>query len=359
MKLKYISFAAIALAVTASSCSKHDLFEENGTAGDRVPTVYYEVGSTACKAGESFSFKGKYYTEDGYTPDHTEIWYSVVRDESAAATVKLAGSLSYTKTVTENKLMRENQSIISFPHSAAEWTGKEFVINASVPTSSTLAPVSWNAPGEWDQEKFETYYPAEFAPEFCEKVIEYLTKDSTYYSSLRTVFVNYNFTNAQFAEMNAKYGLKFPTDIKEDTPEDASTDRASRWFSTTEASDSKIIGYYYITVNDQGQTIINEVGKDYVNPDVNLYPVYDAAPWVFCRYSDDTGSILATVRAEYMPAFKDLLGTISFSEWIYDSSNQNYAVAFQRDYSLESQFRAYDNEGHEGISADTRVISIN
>jgi len=359
MKLKYISFAAIALSVMVSSCEKHDLFEEKGKAGSRVPNAYWEVGSTTCKAGEAFSFKGKYYTQDGMLPDHSEVWYSIIRDESAAATVKLAGSLSYTQTVTDNRVIRENQSIITFPHSQAEYSGTEYVVNASVPTSATLSPLSWTNPDEWDQEKFDTYYPDDFTSEFCEKVIEYLTKDSTYYSNLRTVYINYNFTNEQFKAVNEKYNLNFPTDINTESETDASSDKSDRWYATKTADPKKIVGYYYITVNELGQTIVHEVPADYVNPEVRLYPVYDSAPWVFCRYNDDAGAILETVRAEYIPAFKELLGQISFPEWIYDSTEKVYNVNFKREYSLSAQYRVYDTKGHEGIASDTRVISLN
>lgn len=360
MKTKYISFAAAALALLATSCDKHDIFK-NGTTGERVPTTYWELGSTTCKAGEAFTFKGKYYTEDGHVPDRSEIWYSVIRDESAAATVKLAGNLSYTQTVTDNRVLRENQSIAVFPHAEAVYSeeDKAFVINSTVGTSATLAPLSWTNPEEWDQERFDGYYPQGFTDEFCAKVVDYLTKDSLYYNNLRTVYINYPFTNEQFAEINAKYGLKFPTDIKTTSESDASSDKSDRWFATKTADESKIVGYYYITVNDLGQTIIHEVAKDYVNPDVNLYPVYESAPWVFCRYNDDAGAILETVRAEYIPAFKELLGSIAFKDWIYDSSEKVYSIAFKREYSLESQFRVYDTEGNEGIAADTRVISLN
>lgn len=359
MKTKHISFAALAaMALVSSSCDKHDLLNKIEP-GEKVPTTYWEVGSTACKAGEEFSFKGKYYTEDGYKPDRTEVWYEVVRDESAAATVKLAGSLNYTQTVTDNRIMRENQSIISFPHSAAEWSDKDkcYVINSSVPTSSTLAPLTWNNPSDWDQEKFDSYYPEDFADGFCEKVIDYLIQPS-YYNNLRTVYINYNFSNEQFAEINQKFGTAFPTDIKTTSEADASSDKSDRWFATKTPDEKKIVGYYYITVVDE-KTVINEVPKDYVNPDVKLYPVYDSAPWIFCRYSDDAGTILESVRDEYIPAFKALLEQISFKDWIYDSAEKVYTVTFKRDYSLNAQFRAYDTEGHEGIASDVRTISLN
>ena len=42
----------------------------------------------------------------------------------------------------------------------------EYVLTDSFPTSRTLAPVTWVNPEEWDQEKFDSYYPATFQDEF-------------------------------------------------------------------------------------------------------------------------------------------------------------------------------------------------
>lgn len=359
MKAKYISLAALSVMALVSSCDKHDLLDKV-VPGDKVPASYWEVGSTACKAGESFSFKGKYYTEDGNVPDRSEVWYEIVREESAAATVKLAGNLKYTQTATDSRIIRENQSIIAFPHSQAVNSPEDkcFVINSTVPTSSTLAPLTWNNPSDWDQQKFDSYYPADFTKEFCDKVIDYLINNESYYSNLRTVYINYNFTNDQFAAVNAKYGTALPTDITTESEADASSDKSDRWFATKTADESKIVGYYYITVQDD-KTVINEVPKDYVNPDVKLYPVYESAPWIFCRYDDNAGAILESVREAYLPAFQDLLSQISFKEWIYDSAEQVYTVTFKRDYSLNAQFRVYDTNGHEGIASDVRTISLN
>ena len=219
MNIKYCSLTLALVGLALGSCAKHDLIGDNAQLGQRVPTTYWELGASVCKAGEEFSFKGKYYTEDGYTPDHSEIWYSIERSESAAASVKLPGStLSFTQTVNSSEIVRSNQRIISFPHSMAEWNGTEYIITASVPTSATLSPVDWKSPAEWDQEKFDTYYPADFADEFCKKVVEYLTKDSTYMTALQNTYINYPFTNEQFAAVNAKYGVDLPADIDETKP---------------------------------------------------------------------------------------------------------------------------------------------
>ena len=360
MKLQYkLSIMALGL-MAFTSCDIHDPIDDVVDPGQYVPTCYWEVGSTTCKAGESFTFQGKYYTEHEFTPDHSEVWYSVLREENASAGMKLTSLMAYTKTYSKTDTVRSNQMIVSFPHSEAVWDGYEYVITGEVPTSPNLAPLIWNTPDTWDQKRFDGYFPANFKEEFCADVVDRFTRDSTYYSALRDVYMKYPFPNSQFAEVNTKYGVNLPTDIKyTEDEQEAVSDKSDRWFATTEASEAAIIGYYYKTVDAEGRTIIHEVPKDYVNPDVNLYPVYNAADWVFCRYDDDLGAIISTVRAKYMPAFKELLQSVKFEEWTYDSGNRNYNISFDRKYSLQSRFYVFDTAGNKGRASDIRVISIN
>ena len=356
MKKSNILLALIAAAaVTLPACSTRDTLGEVLIVGQEVPTCSWEVGSTVCKAGESFSFHGKYNIPQGRKGNYCEVWYRVMRDESAGATVALAGtSLSYTKTFTSTDTMRAYQPIVRYDHSQAEWTDHMYEIDGVVEVSRTLSPVTWVEAEQWDADRFASYYPAEFAAEFNAEVINYLTQDS-YYNALRTVYINYPFTNEQFTEVNGKYGLHFVTDIDMSSDDQGAGAKSDAWYTNT----SNVVGYYYITVED-GKTIVHEVGLDAnLNDGKTYYEVYESAPWVFCRYNDDLGAIVSSVRAEYMPAFRDLLGTIAFRDWIYDSANKVYKVDFSRKYTLQSQFRVYDSEGEEGIASDIRDIAVN
>lgn len=365
MKFQYkLAFIAAGL-LAVSSCAKHDPIADQGELGQIVPSTFWSVGSSACKAGENFSFQGKYYTiNPAATIDHCEVWYNVARTESSSATAKLAGSvLKYTKTVAATDTVRDNQVIATFPHNEEYFSALDnaYIINATVPTSATLAPVDWKEVRNWDQDKFNLYYPAGFADEFRAEVIDLLTKDSTYYAGLKNVYINYPFTNEMFAAVNAEFGTNFPTDIKvSDDPQEAVSDKSDRWYETTEANEEKIIGWYYKDVDANGNTVIKEIsGKDKPTDGKNWYPVYDAAPWVFCRYDDDAGAIVRAVRAQYIPAFKKLMGVITFPEWIFDSAAGNYAVNFSRSYELNSQFKVVDSFGNVGIAPDVRVIKLN
>lgn len=367
---QYIIKGLMAAGVLAlGACANHDLIPDITEVGQAVPTVYWEVGSTVCKAGEEFSFQGKYTNVQGRTPLRSEVWYQVVRDDAAAVSAKLAGAaLNYTQSVAKNDTMRSYQCHASYPHKDEYWDGHQNIFTGVVPVSETLSPINWSDATEWDQERFDTYYPQGFAEEFLAKVIGYLTDAETadsYYGALRNVFINYNFTNAQLAPLGLE-GLDLSTD------DHGAAVKSDAWFQTSEADESKITGYYYITLDAAGKTVYNEIAKAEDAPEGTVtYPVYASAKWVFCRYDDNTGSIVSTVRPEYLPVFKTMLEVIPFPDWIYDSANAVYKLEFERKYSLVAQFRSYDKETsklndpnapeYEGVVApvEYKTISVN
>ncbi len=379
MKLQY-KLGIMALGLIAfTSCEKNDPFADHLEIGQRVPTCYWEVGSTACKAGGYFSFKGQYYTEDGHTPSHSEVWYTVARTDEGSATAKIAGpSFAYTKQINSTDTVRTDQSILRFDHSLAVWDGYEFVLTDSVPVSETLTPVSWNSPADWKAEvkNFNAYFPANFAEEF-EKAADSLIVTDANYNALRYLYINYAFSNERFAEINAQFGTEFPTDIKysETDAQEGATDKSTRWYDyanpKTSGKAPAVVGYYYTTIDKKGNPVYHEVKPDSVYADesgnmiwandstTRTYAVYDSAPWVFSRYDDDLGSVVSTVRPEYIAAFLALVEPITFDEWIYSDSDKKYIIAFKRNYFLNTGFRVFDTEGNVGIAHTSYKIDIN
>lgn len=354
MKLQY-KIACLALGVFAmSSCDRHDIINDVAPIGQAVPTCYWSLNSTVCKAGDSFTFQGKYYTDPEHTPDHSEVWYQIVRSEEASVLSKLGGtSLGYTHKSTRTDTVRTYQSMATFPHDPSLWDGYEFILNGSVPVSRTLSPVKWADIATWDQENFDAYYPAGFAEGFLNTVLGYLTDEATapsYYNALRSVYITYDFTNEQF-EANG-----FPAVDQSQ----AMADKSDRWFSTTVASDDAIVGYYYYTVEGDKNVVHEITIEENEHFDAApTYPVYKSAEWVFCRYDDNAGAIVSTVRNEWLPRFRSLLELIPFQDWIYDSANACYKVDFSRNYSLNAQFRVYDTDGNEGRAYDVLTITVN
>ena len=348
MKILNILGSVAVAAAVMSSCAVHDPFADNMEIGQVVPTVSWELSDVA-KAGGYVNFKAKYYTSAEHSIDHSEVWGLVTRTTSAAATCRLTTALSYTKTVNSTDTVRNSVKLASFDHSKAEWDGHEYVLVDSFPVSSTLAPVSWVDPEEFDEERFNMYYPSTFQDEFKAHVVEYLTRDSAYYNDLRNIYINYDFTAEQFEALNAKYGFSIPTETE-------SSNKSDLWFVNPDVVDH----YYYITVSDAGVKSEHEISTpDQAPAGVNVYDVYQSSPWVYSRYSDDTGGRITSVRKEYMPYWKELIEQIPFKDWIYNSSDKNYSVNFTRNYILYPTFRVFDETGKMGKDTETKQISLN
>ena len=336
------------MALLTASCAIHDPFADNGELGQVLPTVDWEQGSTVVKAGRYATFKGKYYTTAEKAIDHSEVWCLIKRQQTATATSKLTTSLAYTKNYSLTDTVRSSQMVATYPHSKAEWDGYGYVLTDSFPASRTLAPVAWVNPETWDQERFDSYYPSTFEQEFKAYMVNALTKDSTYYNDLRNVYIKYNFPIELFEQLNAQYGIDFPTDTTTD-------DKSNAWYTTDEVDH-----YYYITVADDGTAVYHEIANESDAPaGVNVQPVYKSAFWLFSRYSDDTGGKITAVRRQYMPYFKSMLETIPFTSWIYNTADKAYTVSFNRTYFLEPQFRVYDTDGKVGVTTDNKEVTLN
>ena len=361
MKLQYGIGAIAAALVAMTSCSMHDPYDEILEVGQAVPTVSIELGSTVANAGDSVSFKGKYYTDPEHTPARAEIWNNVVSSETAAATLTLTSALKYTQAVVSTDTVRASQVVATYPHSQAVWNGHEFELNVKFPTSQTLKSIKWANIGEWDQKTFDEYYPADFQETFVNTVINYLTKDSTYYNDLRHVYVNYDFTTDQIKGIIAKYpDLNKNGELDKLVLTDAG-EKSDVWYTQVfkpGTTDYNVVEKYYTEIVD-GKKVYKEVPVDYENPEVKLYDVYESSPWLFCRYDDDSGSVITTVRPAYMPMFKELITLIPFTDWIYKSSDGVYSVEFSRSYTLGVTFKVVDTVGNVGYTTDAYEVSLN
>ena len=347
MKFYHITLMAALAALAMSSCAVHDPFADYMEIGQMLPTVDWEQNSVLVKAGNYATFKAKYYTAEGLEIDHSEVWTLIRRSQTSEATSKLTSSLTYTKSISLSDTVRSMQLQETYAHSKAEWDGHEYVLNDSFPTSRTLAPQAWVTPTEWDEDKFNQYYPSTFKDEFVNHMVTYLTRDSAYYNDLRNIYIKYDFTAEQFAALNQKYGVEFPTETESDKKSDA-------WFVTEEVDH-----YYYETVVD-GVTVIKEIASPTDAPSgVNVYEVYKSSPWLMCRYSDNTGGKITYVRREYMPYWKELISSIPFEDWIYNTADKSYAINFTRSYSLLPEFRVYDKNGKYGKTTDNKEVSLN
>ncbi len=378
MKLQY-KLGIMALGLIAfTSCEKNDPFADHLEIGQRVPTCYWEVGSTTCKAGEYFLFKGQYYTEDGHTPSHSEVWYNVTRTDEASATAKIAGpGFSITKSYLVNDTVRTDLPAGRFDHSLAVWDEYQFVLIDSVQVSETLSPVAWNFPVDWKSEEknFNAYFAPDFAEDFEKNVDTLILKDS-YYGSLRYLYINRKFDTKLFDSLT---GLNTTEDIQNHKDYDANdenslvTVKSALWYDYDNmgGKTAKVVRYYYTVIDEKGKEKYIEVKEDEVyeqngayilhaDSTTRTYAVYDSAPWVFSRFDDDLGAVVSSVREEYIPAFSEaLVKPITFDEWIYSNSDKNHSIMFNRKYLLNAKFKVYDTEGNIGVAHTTYPININ
>ena len=347
-------FAAGALMMT--SCAVNDPFADKMELGQVVPTVSWELASSVCKAGNEAGFLAKYYTTaEGVSIDHSEVWAMVTRSESAAATQKLISSPAYTKTVNFTDTVRGFHLLAEFPHSQAVLNGNEYHLDSAFPTSRTLGPVTWTNPAAWSEDMFVAYYPATFKEEFSAQMVKYLTDGDTYLAGLRQAYLNYDFTAEQVAEVNNKYPNHQPIpnpaegQVKDDL-----------WF----ANDTEVVtGYYYMVV-ENGVTREIEVAtkEEAIAAGIDeslIYDVYKSPHWLYCRYSDNTGGAITSLRDEYRPMWKDLVSMIPFESWIYNGPEKTYSVEFTRKYALNVVYKVIDTKGGIGKDSEVKTIDLN
>ena len=356
-------FAATALL--SASCAVNDPFADYMEMGEVVPTVSWELNSAVCKAGNEAGFLGKYYnTEEGVAISHSEVWGMITRSESAAATCKLVSSPAYTQTVNLTDTVRGFHLLATFPHSEEYLDGKEYHLEGAFPTSRTLAPISWANVTEWDDATFGFYYPADFKETFRAKMVGYLTDTDSYLSSLRAIYSNFGFTKEQFDELNNDFAGKIEgyqplpfsdSEVQGETMGDL-------WYDPV-LTDT--IGYYCSILVDGVLTEMPctspEDGAEKYGVDKSkVFPVFNAPHWLYCRYSDNTGGAVTSMKEEYRQVWRALLENyITFEDWIYNGADQNYAVEFTRKYTIVSQFKVIDSKGGVGRDTDLKYVELN
>lgn len=353
MKMKY-KLGTVALALVAmTSCEINDPFNDVMEVGQPVPTVYWSLSSSVGAAGSEVEFTGQYYTDKEHTPDHSEVWETLVCKEKAVATLGvLTPNLKYSSAVNSSDTIRTAMTA-SFPHSDAVWVDDyAWNITGKLPISKTLKPVKWANAKEWSQETFDSYYPEGFEEEFVKTVVDYLTKDNTYLNDLKNVYLKYDFTAEQFAAANAAHPEgQLPTEVDP-------AKKSDLWFTDLET----VAGKYYTTVEGEGDDktlVYHEVAvEDATDENLKYEDVYASSAWLFCYYDDDKGAVVTRVRDEYLPTFKDLISNISFPEWIFTANNE-YNVSFERQYSLSYVFKVFDTVGNVGYTTEEKVVEIN
>lgn len=184
MKINILTFGVLCLALV--SCEKHDFFDENTITGAVGPEAYWEIESSAVKAGGEMGFTAQYYSSVSKI-DHSEVWYSL--DKTIAKTVNCSWlTHSYISSIKSEE--RVLQFIKQFPH-LEEYRSDSlhaYTFAGTFPVSGTLAPVAWVRPTEFDSTKMATYFGENFMTEFKEAVKAKMT-----FSTYRDKYVSLGF----------------------------------------------------------------------------------------------------------------------------------------------------------------------
>lgn len=220
MKKVFNILAVATLVVAFASCEKHDFFDENTITGAVGPEAYWEIESSAVKAGGEMGFTAQYYSSVTDI-DHSEAWYSI--SETVGKTVNCSW-LTYSETSSVKTMKRVLQFISEYPHYEEYWNDSlhAYTFSAAFPVSGTLSPIAWVQPTEFDSAKMVSYFGETYMQDFKDAVKEKMT----------------------FAVYKNKYTeLGFMEDFK------LYTDSSYDW---NISSDSTVAKYYHFPLDNEG-----------------------------------------------------------------------------------------------------------
>lgn len=168
MKKTIKIFAMAAMVLTLAACEKHDFFDENTITGAVGPEAYWEIESSAVKAGGAMGFTAQYYSSKEQI-DHSEAWYSI--SETLDKTVNCSW-LSHSEISSVKSKKRELQYISQYPHLEEYWSDSlhAYTFTDAFPVSGTLAPLSWVQPAEFDSAKMVAYFGETYMQDFKDAV---------------------------------------------------------------------------------------------------------------------------------------------------------------------------------------------
>jgi hypothetical protein len=168
MKKIFQIFAMATVVVAFASCEMHDFFDEDTITGAVGPEAYWEIESSAVKAGGAMGFTAQYYSSVAKI-DHSEAWYSI--SETVAKTVNCSW-LSHSETSSVKTMKRVLQYISTYPHVEEFWSDSlhAYTFTDAFPVSGTLAPVAWVKPTKFDAEKMKLYFGETYMQDFKDAV---------------------------------------------------------------------------------------------------------------------------------------------------------------------------------------------
>ena len=173
MKKIFQIMAMATLVVAFAACEKHDFFDENTITGAVGPEAYWEIESSAVKAGGAMGFTAQYYSSVEQI-DHSEAWYSISETLDKVVTCSWLTYSEYSYIKSQKRVL---QYISEYPHSEEFWSDslRAYTFHGSFPVSGTLSPLTWVQPSEFDSAKMITYFGETYMQDFKDAVKEKMT----------------------------------------------------------------------------------------------------------------------------------------------------------------------------------------
>ena len=348
MKTIFKTLALALFLISAASCEKHDLFDENTITGAVGPETYWTIESSMVKAGESMGFTGQYYSTVAKI-DHSEVWYELFEEEYKLVTASLIKAFTYSYTSNTTNQKRMLQTIETYEHTEDLWNDslRAYILTDKFPVSNTLSPISWVQPKDLEgfDKNLNAYFGENFASEFKVGV---------------TAKMNPSAEERNYAAyMNVLQGLSLLTD----TITTPNGDRMPyvQWMTDSAFNANTNVWNRFFKQQD---TIWSKVNFDTIGFQVDSTPIKQGRPPVIVGYKYDTTYITKPLVDQVVyvyPQIKHALDSVwenhvTFYDLILGA--EGYSIEYKRDYYINAELRVYDEKGNYS-KTDAKKIGIN
>lgn len=348
MKTIFKTLALALLLISAASCEKHDLFDENTITGAVGPETYWTIESSMVKAGESMGFTGQYYSTVAKI-DHSEVWYELFEEEYKLVTASLIKAFTYSVTGNTTSQKRMLQTIQSYKHSEDLWNDslRAYILTGKFPVSNTLSPISWVQPKDLEgfDKNLNAYFGESFAAEFKAGVTAKMnpTADERNYAAYMNVLQGLSLLGDTIVTPNGDLMpyIKWMTD----SAFNANTNTWNKFFK-------------------KNDTIWSKVNFDTIGFQVDSTPIKQGRPPVIVGYEYDTTYITKPWVDQVVDVYPQIKHAID-SVWenhvtFYDLilGADGYTIEYKRDYYINAELRVYDEKGNYS-KTDAKKIGIN
>lgn len=348
MKTIFKTLALALFLISAASCEKHDLFDENTITGAVGPETYWTIESSMVKAGESMGFTGQYYSTVAKI-DHSEVWYELFEEEYKLVTASLIKAFTYSHTSNTTNQKRMLQTIQKYEHSEDLWNDslRAYILTDKFPVSNTLSPISWVQPKDLEgfDKNLNAYFGESFAAEFKAGVTAKMnpTADERNYAAYMNVLQGLSLLGDTIVTPNGDLMpyIKWMTD----SAFNANTNTWNKFFK-------------------KNDTIWSKVNFDTIGFQVDSTPIKQGRPPVIVGYEYDTTYITkpwVDQVVDVYPQIKHALDSVwenhvTFYDLILGADG--YTIEYKRDYYINAELRVYDEKGNYS-KTDAKKIGIN